>query len=98
MKALNTKTGNFVSSTVVPYDIEDRHPCWYANLDKSGDIDVWVVGRKHEGQKNEFVFELADVEDLPHSTSKEFGIKLIDIFREGGSKSVKKWISNGCPL
>lgn len=103
MKLLNTKSGNFISHSLV-LDIEGRQPCWYVNLGESNGIKIWVVGCKYDGQSDEYIFELSGVADLSdassieHATGKDFAIKLLDTFRQGGSEAIKKWISNSCPI
>lgn len=109
MRALNSKAGSFVSSDVLiedtATDIDGRYPCWYANVEQAARRKdyKWKVGCKHDGKTDEYSFKFSklgnikDEERWNEITSTDFAIKLIELFRQGGQKTVKKWVQDGCP-
>lgn len=103
MKTLNASSNN---NTVVrqPVIIEDKDPCWYANVEKGDSVkdNVWKVGVSHpDGTVEEYSFKFTkvgrDKDSLERASSGEFGIKLLDTFKSGGEEAVKKWLKDGCP-
>jgi len=102
VKVVNIKSMN----TSTPVDIADRQSCWYVNLENIRDRSKtqWVVGvKKDTGEKSEYTFKLSEAKDVyddvfwNYGTSKDFAIKLISLFRNGGKSSVTSWIKSGCP-
>ena len=99
MKTLNSRSGSFVLSAQTPVDIDGRYPCFYANIEDY----KWKVGCKHDGKTDEYSFKFSKLGNVNDSdfwdevTSHHFAIKLIELFRQGGQKSVKKWIQDGRP-
>ena len=86
------------------FDNDEKYPCWHACL-KTGDCRKeyrWMVGCKHQGQLDEYVFNISKVGDVDNDevwnriTGLDFAIKLISLFRSGGTNKLRKWIKNGC--
>lgn len=106
MRALNSKSGSLVSANPsLTISADDRQPCWYADIElatKRKDYK-WKVGCKQDGKTEEYSFKISKAGDVNNSdfwqrvTGIDFATELIDLFREGGQKSVKEWIKNGCP-
>ena len=106
MRAMNSKSGNFVSTASPSHiNVDDRQPCWYADMEqalKKKDYK-WKVGCKQDGKTEEYSFKVSKAGDVNDSnfwdrvTGIDFASELIDLFRQGGQKSVKDWIRNGCP-
>jgi len=104
MRALNSKAGTFVSNQRA-IDIEDKQPCWYADMERGPKRKdyKWKVGCKHDGNTDEYSFKISKAGDIDddefwsRATSVDFAAELIDLFRNGGQKSVKDWVKNGCP-
>lgn len=105
MKTLNSKSGSFISTTPVVSTNEDRQPCWYVYAehgDKRKEYK-WKVGCKIGGQTDDYSFEISRVGDVNddefwiRATGLDFATELIDLFKNGGQKSVERWIKNGCP-
>lgn len=106
MKTLNSKSGSFVPAAVsLASGNEDRQPCWYADIERSDKRKdcKWKVGCKNDGQTDEYSFKISkagDVDDndfWSRATGLDFATELIDLFKNGGQQSVKRWIKNGCP-
>lgn len=100
MKTLNS---GMKMSTMT--NLNDEHmPCWYANFEpgKTRKGSVWKVGVNGE-KKEEHSFKASKFGDISKDTvwkhihSVDFAVELINKFREGGQKAVKRWISQGCP-
>lgn len=104
MRTLNSKAGSFTLNQIV-VDIEDKQPCWYAQQERgtSRHDYKWKVGRKHEGEVDEYSFSVSKAGDVNDEdfwkrvTSQDFAVELIDLFRKGGQKAIKDWVNNGCP-
>jgi len=104
MRTLNSKAGSLVSANQRPIDIEDKQPCWYADMERGDSRDYrWKVGCKHDGKDEEYSFKISkagDVDDdefWTRATGVDFATELIDLYRQGGQRAVKEWIKNGCP-
>ena len=105
MKTLNSKAGSFISAIPLLTNNEDRQPCWYADMERGGNRQdyKWTVGRKYDGQVDEYSFSISKAGDIGNddfwdrATGLDFATDLIDLFKDGGQKSVKKWIKSGCP-
>jgi hypothetical protein len=78
------------TSVPLPADITDKHPCWYVDVDRQKKKTKWTVGVKHAGKTEEYSFSIESVDD-----EKEFAVKIIELFRNGGRKAVRDWIKNG---
>jgi len=104
MRALNSKAGAFVSSQG-PVNIEDKQPCWYADMERGAKRKdyKWKVCCKHDGDTDEYSFKISRAGDVnddgfwDRATSVDFASELIELFRDGGQKSVRDWIKHGCP-
>ena len=94
-----------MSTSPLVIDIEEKQPCWYADMEKgiSRKEYKWKVGCKHDGKVEEYSFKISkagNVDDdnfWARATGVDFAAELIKLFREGGQRSVKDWITNGCP-
>lgn len=105
MRTLNSKSGSFTSINAAKIPVEDKQPCWYADIEqatKKKDYK-WKVGCKKGGKTEEYSFKISNAGDVNNSdfwqraTGIDFATELIDLFRDGGQKSIKEWIKNGCP-
>lgn len=105
MKVLNSKSGSFVSTQKLDIDMEDKQPCWYADMERGPKRTdyKWKVGCSHEGNVDEYSFAISKVGDVHDDefwnrmTSIDFATELIDTFRNGRQKAVREWLRNGCP-
>ena len=105
MKVLNSKSGSFVSIQQIDIDIEEKQPCWYADMERGPKRKdyKWKVGRKYEGEVDEYSFSISKAGDIndedfwQRATGIDFATELIDLFRAGGQKAIQEWIRNGCP-
>lgn len=105
MRALNSKSGNFIPVSPVLKAGDEKQPCWYADIEQASKRKdyKWKVGCKQDGKTEEYSFKISKAGDVTNgdfwtrATGIDFATELIDLFREGGQKSVKDWIRNGCP-
>lgn len=104
MRTLNSKAGSLVSTNKRAIDIEDKQPCWYADIERGAKRKdyKWKIGCNHDGNAEEYSFKISkagDVDDdefWARATGVDFATELIDLFREGGQKAIKDWVKNGC--
>lgn len=105
MRALNSKSGSFTSINSTKINVEDKQPCWYADIEQASKRKDyrWKVGCKCDGKTDEYSFKISKAGDVNNNdfwqrvTGIDFATELIDLFRDGGQKSIKEWIKNGCP-
>jgi hypothetical protein len=106
MRVANIKTGS-LSETKLKYVDLERMPCTYVELERAEKRKdwKWKVGCKFFGAANdvEYSFKVSKAGDTDNekfwlrTTGVDFAVELIDVFRDGGERAVKEWISNGCP-
>lgn len=83
-------------------ELDDRQPCWYANLDDANNKNKakWVVGVKGQEDVEECKFRVLRIADPQNdmswrwATSFECAQKLMDIFKNGGKSALLQWIKN----
>jgi len=101
MKTININAAD--EANPIPLEPEDKQPCWYANFSDHEDRtqSTWTVGVKRLSEsKREYSFKPCMVGDVTddtfwrHTTSSDFAIGLIDLFRDGGEHAVVKWIKS----
>jgi hypothetical protein len=89
-----------VKRSIIDYD--EVQPCWYVDVipSKKKEKYRFKVGCKYNNQTDEFEFNISDVGDPKDKdfwtrvSGVDFAIKLIELFKIGGSKSVEDWIEN----
>jgi len=96
MRTINRGQGVIEDTTTLTarsplVDLVDRHPCWYADYVKED--ATWKIGVKNqdEGEDEEYTL-IVDSNDVS-TRSLNFALKLIDIFKEGGTQAIKKWVN-----
>lgn len=102
MKTLNASAKTSIVRPV--YDDDGKQPCWYAEVEREENSkdNKWRVGVVHpDGKKDEFSFKFSKVgkgkDSIERAGTGEFGIQVLDKFKEGGEKAVKEWLAQGCP-
>lgn len=102
MKTLNTSDKVKISMVRPAYDEEGKQPCWYVSIEKGSTAkdNKWKVGVVHPtGKKDEYSFKFSrigkDQKSLDKAASKDFGIKLLDVYKKGGQEAVEQWLKNG---
>ena len=108
MRTLNIKAGStsLLTANLFTNFPEDRQPCWYADIEQANSRKnyKWKVGRKYEGDNDEYSFKISKAGDVDNekfwerATGVDFAAELIDLFRDGGTKAIKDWIKKGCPF
>ncbi len=104
MKTINSieEINTEIVENILPRD-DSRQPCWYVEFEKrSGKTSKWKVGVKSDDKNDEFSFSLSAIKDYEDEQwtkviSLEFATSLLSLYRNGGKKAVKEWISDGCP-
>ena len=98
MKTINS--GEDVDTIITDFELNDitQQPCWFVEF---VDQSKWRVGVKTIIKSDEFTFDLCEITNYSDKsrsnvTSLDFAVKLLDTYKKGGRKSVKKWMNNGC--
>lgn len=89
--------------SLVPMFVDDRHPCWYFDVEKAKDKKNYKyrVGCAFAGKKSECVFKATKVEDIEdekvwnYINGEVFALRMIEMFKEGKTV-VQQWIIDGC--
>jgi hypothetical protein len=92
------------TSASPPIDLTDKQPCWYVEIEKreAREKAKWKVGVKHASKTDEYSFKISKAGDIKddkfwaRATSKEFAIKLLELYKTGGRKAVRDWVNSGC--
>ena len=88
MKAINiNKNALSVYHSGKLADLTERQPCWYANFDK--ERAEWIIGVKKSGERK-VEHSFPAIEDS--TSSPDFAVELIEVFRESGESGVEKWM------
>lgn len=91
MKNINAENEKFIVD-----EDEYVYPCYYVDVKD----DKWVIGVKHNGQKEEhFVLfnEIGSADDVG-LRQKKIAIKLLQLFKSGGINEVRRLTSGEIKL
>lgn len=77
-------------------DFDDNYqPCWYAEYSK--ETLEWKVGVKSKIKNDEYLVSITSIKNYQNQLDKikslEFGVSLLELYKKGGKKAVKNWIS-----
>jgi len=80
----------------------DREPCWFATIEKADVLEefAWRVGCTYIDHTDECSIcfsDIGNVKDLElwkKINAIDFAIKLIDLFKIGGEKQIRKYIKS----
>lgn len=70
---------------------ENFYPCKYVEYNK--EAKEWKVGTIIKNAKDEYMFSAKDYMGKLDNTSLEFALKLLEMYKFGGKKLVKSWLS-----
>ena len=112
MRTINTKNNVATSSSFnnpVANKIHlfgDQYPCWCVDLETAEDKSnyKWKVVCIEDGKKDEYSFKISSVGDVndaefwQQALGKDFALKLLSLFKYGGSQAVIEWTKQGCVL
>ena len=80
---------------IVKNDFDNYQPCWYVEYSK--ELLEWKIGIKSKTNNEEYLFSITSIKNYQDQLDKikslDFGLALLELYKKGGKRAVKSWIS-----